>query len=104
MQFIQKGIIKETGSISGGIEAIMSIHGHLDGKISAENVVITTGLLRDIEFSNNLRTENGADMRATSKKNNKSKITVVISYSLRQKKEDKEKNGKPENSKPIGMN
>ena len=65
-----KEIIKETGSISGGVEADnVEIHGHLDGKISAENVVIgTTGVVKgDIEFSNNLRTENGADIEATSK-------------------------------------
>ena len=58
-------VIKETGSISGGVEAeTVEIHGHLDGKVSAENVVIgSSGVVKgDIEFSNNLRTENGADI------------------------------------------
>ena len=40
----------------------VEIHGHLDGKVSADNVVIgSSGVVKgDIEFSNNLRTENGA--------------------------------------------
>ena len=37
-------VIKETGSISGGVEAeTVEIHGHLDGKVSADNVVIGSG-------------------------------------------------------------
>ena len=50
-------VIKETGSISGGVEAeTVEIHGHLDGKVSADNVVIgSSGVVKgDIEFSNNL--------------------------------------------------
>ena len=58
-------VIKDTGSISGEIEADrVEVFGHLDGKISAENVVIgSTGVVKgDIEFSQNLRTEDGADI------------------------------------------
>ena len=39
--FSKEIVVKETGSISGSVEAdIVEVHGHLDGKISAENVVI----------------------------------------------------------------
>ena len=64
-------VVKETGSISGEVEADkVEIHGHLDGKISAENVVIgSTGVVKgDIAFSNNLRTEDGADIEGYIKK------------------------------------
>ena len=57
--FSKELVIKETGSVSGSIEADqVEIYGHIDGKISAENVVIgNTGVVKgDIEFSNNLRT------------------------------------------------
>ena len=100
-------IIKETGSISGGVEADnVEIHGHLDGKISAENVVIgTTGVVKgDIEFSNNLRTENGADIEGYIKKTaSKSKITAgdFLFSKTKEKEEKKKKNGKPENGKPA---
>ena len=45
--FSKEIIIKETGSISGEVEADhVEIHGHLDGKISANNVVIgSTGVV-----------------------------------------------------------
>ena len=69
--FSKEIIIKETGSISGAVEAdLIEIHGHLDGKISATNVVIgSTGVVKgDIEFSNNLRTEDGADIEGYIKK------------------------------------
>ena len=58
-------IIRETGSITGTIEADhVEIHGHLDGKIAGQNIVIgSTGTVKgDIEFGNNLKTENGADI------------------------------------------
>ena len=57
--FSKELVIKETGSVSGAIEADqVEIYGHLDGKISADNVVIgSTGVVKgDIEFSTNLRT------------------------------------------------
>ena len=93
-------VIKETGSISGSVEAdIVEVHGHLDGKISAENVVIgSTGVVKgDIEFSNNLKTENGADIEGYIKKSNtsKSKSTGDFLFSKSKEKTSK-KNGKPE--------
>ena len=87
-------VIKETGSISGGVEAeTVEIHGHLDGKGSS-------GVVKgDIEFSNNLRTENGADIEGYIKKTeSKSKITGDFLFSKSKDKEEKKtkKNGKPE--------
>ena len=58
-------IVRDTGSITGTIEAdLVEIHGHLDGKVSGQDIVIgSTGTVKgDIEFGNNLRTENGADI------------------------------------------
>ena len=78
-------IIKETGSIIGPVETDkIEIHGHLDGKVSADNVVIgSSGVVKgDIEFSQNLRTENGADIEGYIKKTAaKSKITGDFLFS-----------------------
>ena len=91
-------VIKETGSISGAVEAEeVEIHGHLDGTISAENVIVgSTGVVKgDIEFSNNLRTENGADIEGYIKKNpSKSKITGDFLFSKNKKEKDKDKDSK----------
>ena len=93
-------VIKETGSISGGIEAeSVEIHGHLDGKVSADNVVIgSSGVVKgDIEFSNNLRTENGADIEGYIKKTaSKNKITGDFLFSKSKEDKKNKKNGKPE--------
>ena len=93
-------MIKETGSISGGVEAeTVEIHGHLDGKVSADNVVIgSSGVVKgDIEFSNNLRTENGADIEGYIKKTAaKSKITGDFLFSKSKEEKKNKKNGKPE--------
>ena len=44
--FSKELIVRDTGSITGSIEAdTVEIHGHLDGKVSAENIVI--GALRN---------------------------------------------------------
>lgn len=98
-------VVKETGSISGEVEADkVEIHGHLDGKISAENVIIgSTGVVKgDIEFSNNLRTEDGADIEGyikksptAGKKEGKSTGDFLFSKSKDEKKH--KKNGKPGN-------
>ena len=96
-------VIKETGSISGEVEADkVEVHGHLNGKISADNVVIgSTGVIKgDIEFGSNLRTEDGADIEGYIKKNSsaaKSKSTTGdFLFSKTKEKEDKKtrKNGK----------
>ena len=93
-------IVRETGSITGSIEAdLVEIHGHLDGKVSADNVVIgSSGVVKgDIEFSQNLRTENGADIEGYIKKTaSKSKITGDFLFSKTKEEKKTKKNGKPE--------
>ena len=101
--FSKEIVIKETGSISGQVEADqVEIHGHLDGKISADNVVIgSTGVVKgDIEFSNNLRTEAGADIEGYIKKTDNlkrsdSKITGDFLFSKSKDEKKSKKNGKP---------
>ena len=60
-------------------------------KLSAENIVIgATGTVKgDIEFGNNLRTENGADIDGYIKKTNssKSKLTGDFLFKKKDKKE-----------------
>ena len=94
-------IIRETGSITGSVEGDhVEIHGHLDGKVSADNVVIgSSGVVKgDIEFSQNLRTENGADIEGYIKKTAaKSKITGDFLFSKTKEEKKTKKNGKPEN-------
>ena len=72
-------VIKETGSISGSVQVDrIEVYGHIDGKIQADDVVIgSTGVVKgDIEFANNLRTEDGADIEGYIKKTpTQSKIT-----------------------------
>ena len=69
-------IIRETGSITGTIEGDhIEIHGHLDGKFLVKILLSEEqGTVKgDIEFGNNLKTENGADIDGYIKKTNKSK-------------------------------
>tara|TARA_B100000886_G_C20407520_1_gene485503 strand:- start:1182 stop:1640 length:459 start_codon:yes stop_codon:yes gene_type:complete len=98
--FSKEIVIKETGSISGAVEADkIEIHGHLDGKISADNVIIgSTGVVKgDIEFSANLRTEDGADIEGYIKKTEtKAKITGDFLFSKNKEDKKPKKNGKPE--------
>ena len=85
-------VIKETGSISGGVEAeTVEIHGHLDGKVSADNVVIgSSGVVKgDIEFSQNLRTENGADIDGYIKKTNAAKSKLSADFLFSKSKDEK---------------
>ena len=97
--FVKELIIRDTGSITGSIEADnVEIHGHLDGKVAAQNIVIgATGTVKgDVEFANNLRTENGADIEGYIKKMpSKSKSAGDFLFS-KTKDEKKKKNGKPE--------
>tara|TARA_Y100001970_G_scaffold287787_1_gene413306 strand:+ start:648 stop:1112 length:465 start_codon:yes stop_codon:yes gene_type:complete len=99
--FSKEIVIKETGSISGAVEADkIEIHGHLDGKISADNVIIgSTGVVKgDIEFSTNLRTEDGADIEGYIKKSENTKAKITGDFLFSKNKEDKKvkKNGKPD--------
>ena len=94
-------IVRETGSITGTIQAdVVEIHGHLDGKVSAQDIVIgSTGTVKgDIEFGNNLRTENGADIDGYIKKTNssKSKLTGDFLFKKKDKKEASENDERPE--------
>ena len=94
-------IVRETGSITGTIEAdVVEIHGHLDGKVCGQDVVIgASGTVKgDIEFANNLRTENGADIDGYIKKTNsaKSKLTGDFLFKKKDKKETSDTDEKPE--------
>ena len=84
--------MRDTGSITGTIEADdVEIHGHLDGKVTAQNIVIgSTGTVKgDIEFGNNLRTENGADIDGYIKKTNSSKSKLSGDFAFQERKEKK---------------
>ena len=101
--FSKEIVIKETGSISGEVEADrVEVHGHLDGKIAAQTVIIgSTGVVKgDIEFSQNLRTEDGADIEGYIKKTQKiGREQSTGDFLFSKSKEDKKqkKNGKPAN-------
>ena len=85
-------IVRETGSITGSIEAEhIEIHGHMDGKISGADVIVgATGTVKgDIEFGNNLKTENGADIDGYIKKTNSSKSKLSDSFIFSKTKDDK---------------
>ena len=85
-------IIRETGLIVGSAEADhVEVYGHMDGKISGEDVVIGgTGTVKgDIEFGNNLKTENGADIDGYIKKTNSSKSKLTDSFIFSKSKDDK---------------
>ena len=90
--FSKEVIVRETGSITGSIEADrVEVYGHMDGKIAREDVIIgSTGTVKgDIEFANNLRTENGADIDGYIKKTNSSKSKLADSFIFSKTKEEK---------------
>ena len=90
-------IVRETGSITGSIEAdVIEIHGHMDGKISGQDVLVGgTGTVKgDIEFGNNLKTENGADIDGYIKKTNSSKSKLTDSFIFSKTKEEKKSKDK----------
>ena len=83
-------IIKETGSIIGSIEAeILLINGFFHGKASATEITIgATGTIKgDIEFGNNFKTENGAEIEAQIKKTNNSKLIDKFLFKKKDKKD-----------------
>ena len=99
--FSKEIIIRDTGSITGSIEAdVVEIHGHLDGKVSGQDVVIgATGTVKgDIEFGINLKTENGADIDGYIEKTNssKSKLSGDFLFKKKDKKEAMEKEERPD--------
>ena len=88
--FSKEVIVRETGSITGSIEADhIEVHGHMDGKITGDNIVIgATGTVKgDIEFANNLKTENGADIDGYIKKTNSSKSKLSTDFLFSKTKE-----------------
>ena len=99
--FSKEIIVRDTGSITGTIEADhVEIHGHLDGKVSGQDIIIgSTGTVKgDIEFGNNLKTENGADIDGYIKKTNnaKSKLTGDFLFKKKDKKESTETEERPD--------
>jgi cytoskeletal protein CcmA (bactofilin family) len=85
-------IVRETGSITGSIEADhVEIYGHMDGKVSGTDVIVgSTGTIKgDIEFGNNLRTENGADIDGYIKKTNSVKSKLSADFLFSKSKEEK---------------
>ena len=83
-------IIREKGSVIGevSVESI-EIQGFLDGKISAQNVVIgaTGEVIGDIEFTENIRVEEGASLDGHIKKVPLVKIENKVSNFLNTTKE-----------------
>ena len=74
--FVSEMTIAETGSVRGSIEAAnIEIHGHVEGKISADMVIIgkSAVIKGDIFFKNTLRTEEGADIDGYIKRASKGK-------------------------------
>jgi len=90
--FSKEVIVRETGSITGSIEADhVEIHGHMDGKISGDDVIVgPSGTVKgDIEFGNNLKTENGADIDGYIKKTNSVKSKLSADFLFSKSKDDK---------------
>jgi len=74
--FVSEMVVKETGSIRGTVEAgTIEIHGHVEGKISADIVIIgrTAVIKGDILFKDTLKTEEGADIDGYIKRTNNGK-------------------------------
>ena len=74
--FVSEITVAETGSIRGTIEAAtVEINGHLEGKISADTVIVgkTAVIKGDIFFKNSLKTEEGADIEGYIKRINNGK-------------------------------
>ena len=74
--FVSEMVIKETGSIRGTVEAgTIEIHGHVEGKISADVVIIgkSAVIKGDILFKDTLKTEEGADIDGYIKRTNNGK-------------------------------
>ncbi len=104
--FSKEIIVRETGSITGAVEGEhIEIHGHMDGKISGQDVIIgSTGTVKgDIEFGNNLKTENGADIDGYIKKTNKAKTSLTgdFLFKKKDKREDKESTDQEERPEVV---
>ena len=91
-------IIKEKGSVIGEVNAeTVEIAGYLDGKVSARNVIINgTGEIKgDIEYTELLRTEDGATMDGYVKKvplvSIENKVTNFLNTSKEPRREKQKK-------------
>ncbi len=74
--FVSDMIVTESGSVRGSIEsANVEINGHVEGKISADIVIIGKNAVikGDIFFKNTLKTEEGADIDGYIKRTNNGK-------------------------------
>ena len=74
--FVSDLTIAETGSVRGSIEATsIEINGHVEGKISADVVIIGKNAVikGDIFFNKTLKTEEGADIDGYIKRSSKGK-------------------------------
>ena len=77
--FVSEMTIAETGSVRGSIEsANIEINGHVEGKISADVVIIgkSAVIKGDIFFKNTLKTEEGADIDGYIKRASKGKAST----------------------------
>ena len=77
--FVSEMTVTETGSIRGSVEAAtIEINGHVEGKISADVVIIGKNAVikGDIFFKNTLRTEEGADIDGYIKRANTGKANT----------------------------
>ena len=77
--FVSQLTITETGSVRGSVEAAtIEINGHIEGKISADVIVIgrTAVIKGDIFFKNTLKTEEGADIDGYIKRANNGKANT----------------------------
>ena len=91
-------IIKEKGSVIGEVNAeTVEIAGYLDGKVSARNVIINgTGEIKgDMEYTELLRTEDGATMDGYVKKvplvSIENKVTNFLNTSKEPRREKQKK-------------
>ena len=97
--FVSEITITETGSIRGAVEAAtIEINGHVEGKISADTVIIgkSAVIKGDIFFKNTLKTEEGADIdgyikRANNGKSNSEEDITIEEIVEREKPIEKQK-------------
>jgi len=95
--FVSQLTVAETGSIRGSIEAaVIEINGHIEGKISADTVVVgkTAVIKGDIFFKQTLKTEEGADIDGYIKRLNNGKSNTDEDIAI-EEIVDRKETGKP---------
>ena len=96
--FVSELTITESGSVRGTVEATtVEINGHLEGKISADTVIIgrTAVVKGDIFFKSSLKTEEGADIDGYIKRANNGKSDTEEDIAIEEIVERKEQIIKP---------